>query len=382
MKAATRRLIVLWVGVVAIGAVSGALGAGLVLSAFRPGPVPVFQMPDLSRPGPESDVAVTRTVARVLPSVVSIDITEKQATSTKRSTPADIMHLGGGSGFFISDDGLVVTNKHVISDATVDYTVITQDGGKWPAKVLALDPTFDLGVLKIDGATSVFPALALGDSDALKVGQTVIAIGNALAEFQNSVTKGVISGLNRSLYAGDVGDEELIEEAIQTDAAINPGNSGGPLINLDGEVVGMNTAISDGAQSLGFALPSSVLSRAVESVRKYGRIVRPWIGVRFIPVDDSVQAEEKLPEAYGAFVSGSGKNQPGIEPNSPAAKAGLKEHDLILEVDGERIDDQHSLTTIVSRHQPGDVIVLRVWRTGKEMQIPLTLEERPADTTK
>ncbi|HVM90562.1 MAG TPA: trypsin-like peptidase domain-containing protein [Verrucomicrobiae bacterium] len=382
MKAATRRLIVLWIGVIVIGACSGAIGAGFVLSAFRHGPILVPT--DLTpRPALESDVSITQTVARVLPSVVSIDITEKPATSTRKTPTADIMHIGGGSGFFISDDGLVVTNKHVISETDVDYTVIAQDGSKWPAKVLALDPTFDLGVLKIDAPSSSFPSLALGDSDALQTGQTVIAIGNALAEFQNTVTKGVISGLNRSLYAGDYGDEELIEEAIQTDAAINPGNSGGPLINLNGEVVGMNTAISDGAQSLGFALPSSVLSRAIDSVRKYGRIVRPWIGVRFISVDESVQSDEKLPESYGAFVSGgTTKNEPAVEPGSPAAKAGLKDRDLILEVDGVRVDDQHSLTTIVSKHEPGDVVVLKIWRAGKELQIPLTLEERPTDPTK
>ena len=365
-----------------IGALSGAVAGMFVLSGLR------ISLPSLPKPAvqtvqAESDASVTALVDKVLPSVVSIDITEKQATSTKRTVSADIMHIGGGSGFFISEDGLIVTNKHVISDPDVDYTVITQDGGKWPAKVLALDPSFDLGVLKIESASGSFPALQLGDSDSLKTGQTVIAIGNALAEFQNSVTKGIISGLNRQLYAGDYGSEELIEEAIQTDAAINPGNSGGPLITLDGKVIGMNTAVSDDGQSLGFALPASTLQHAADSVRKYGRIVRPWIGVRYIPIDADVQTQEKLPYPYGALVrGGTGKGEPAVEPGSPAEKAGLKAEDVILEMDGEHVGEARSLSSLVSRHVPGDTVTLKVLRAGKEIQIPLTLEERPSDSKK
>jgi serine protease Do len=328
---------------------------------------------------PESDASISRLVDRVLPSVVSIDITQRRSTSTRPLAFSSLMHLGGGSGFFISTDGLVVTNKHVISDKDVDYTVITQDGRELSAKVIALDPSFDLGVLKIDSTSSSFPALELGDSDSLRTGQTVIAIGNALAEFQNSVTKGIISGLNRSLYAADEGDGELIEEAIQTDAAINPGNSGGPLINLDGKVIGMNTAVSDGAQSLGFAMPSSILAHAVESVRVYGRIVRPWIGVRYIPVDEEVASREKLLKPYGALIRGGIGDMRAIEPNSPAEKAGLMAEDVILELDGEEVGGARSLSSIIARHIPGDVVTLKVLRKGGEIQIPLTLEERPAE---
>jgi serine protease Do len=378
MRPSTKRTLGIWLGACVVGGLSGATAGMLVLSDLHI-PVPIIPKPPAQT---ESDASVTGLVAKVLPSVVSIDITQKAASSTRRSIAADLLHLGGGSGFFISEDGLIVTNKHVISDSSVDYTVITQDGEKYPAKVLALDPSFDLGVLKIDAPTSTFPALELGNSDDLKTGQTVIAIGNALAEFQNSVTKGIISGLNRQLYAGDYGSEELIEEAIQTDAAINPGNSGGPLITLDGKVIGMNTAVSDGAQSLGFALPASVLSHAVESVRAYGRIVRPWIGVRYIPVDADVQTKEKLPYPYGALIRGSGKTEPAIEPDSPAAKAGLQAEDVLLELDGEHIGELRSLSSLVSRHIPGDQVVLKVLRDGKEIQIPVMLEERPADSNK
>jgi S1-C subfamily serine protease len=205
----------------------------------------------------------------------------------------------------------------------------------------------------------------------------VIAIGNALAEFRNSVTMGVVSGLNRSLMAGDLENEELIEEAIQTDAAINPGNSGGPLITLDGKVVGMNTAVSDGAQSLGFALPSNALARAVESVQKFGRIVRPWIGVRYIPVDAEVAQSESLSKEYGALILGNGRRDPGIVVGSPASKADLRERDVILEIDGERVGDPRSLATIISRLAPEQTVILKIARGDKELQIPVKLEERP-----
>lgn len=330
-----------------------------------------------ARSGDRADQDVVDVVERVLPSVVSIDIKQNvdELATFRSGFPIGSISVGGGTGFFISEDGLVVTNRHVISDPDADYIVITQDGNEYPATVVGLDPAMDLGVLKVDG--SGFPALELGDSDALKPGQTVIAIGNALAEFQNSVTKGIVSGLNRNIVAGEFGREELIEEAIQTDAAINPGNSGGPLLTLDGKVVGMNTAITDGAQSLGFALPSNALFRAVESVRKYGRIVRPWIGVRYVPVDEEVAESEELPTSYGALILGD-RNNSGVVTDSPAEKAGLRERDLILEINGERVGERRSLAAIVARLLPGETVTLKVWRDGQEIQIPLILEERPS----
>lgn len=364
MRFTRRTLGFLIVGSVASGAAAGALSAALLFSATRFSVSATFTDPAVRRFA-EDDAAVTAVVDRVLPSVVSIDIRERETyrRGVASSTPAQLS-IGGGSGFFISEDGLVVTNRHVIADGDVDYFVMSQDGKEYPANVLALDPSLDLGVLKVEGGG--FPALELGDSDALRPGQTVIAIGNALAEFQNSVTKGIVSGLNRHLYAGDFGEEELLEEAIQTDAAVNPGNSGGPLLTLDGKVVGMNTATSDLAQSLGFALPSNALRRAVESVRLYGRIVRPWIGVRYVPQEDGA-----------LIVRGANKNEPAIEPGSPAAKAGLREADVIMAVDGMPVDLDHSLGSAIVRRAPDDVIILKVRRGDETLRIPLTLEERP-----
>lgn len=296
------------------------------------------------------------------------------ATSTLRT-----MRIGGGSGFFISADGMVVTNRHVVDDEKAEYTVLTQDGASYKAKILATDPVLDLAVLKVDGSN--FPHLELGDSDQATVGQTVIAIGYALGEFENTVTKGVVSGLNRRLVAGDgMAGSEVIEAAIQTDAAINPGNSGGPLIDLNGRVIGINTAISEQAQSLGFALPGSVVRRAVESVQKSGRIVRPWIGIRYVPIDEEVKAVYKLNQDQGVFIlPGDSKADPAVIPGSPAEKAGLKEKDILLAINGEVISPTSTVTMLLQKYAPGDTLSLKIARDNKEQVIQVTLEERKPD---
>ncbi len=285
------------------------------------------------------------------------------------------LRVGGGSGFLVAADGYVVTNRHVVEDKNAEYTVVLQDGREFPGKVLALDPSLDLAVVKIDGTN--FPFLPLGDSDQIQIGQTVIAIGNALAEFQNTVTKGVISGVNRRLVAGGGLNTEVIEGALQTDAAINPGNSGGPLIDLQGRVIGMNTAISEDAQSLGFALPINLAKQAVESVKRTGKIIRPWIGVRYIDVDQELADQKHLPHAYGVLVQGGlTKADPAVIPDSPADKAGIKADDVILELNGQVLDSTHPLTTLIARYAPGDQVTVKIWRAGQEQMLTLKLEER------
>lgn len=341
-----------------------------LLAGFVGGTISGLQSPGSAPLAQGEDRATVNLVKQSLPGVVSITITRPSTTLFPQ------ILVGGGSGFFVSADGVIVTNKHVVGDADAQFMVLTQDGKKYPAKVMATDPVLDLALMKVEGKD--FPFLELGDSDQLAIGQSVIAIGNALAEFQNSVTKGIISGLHRRLVAGNNRNQtEVIEEAIQTDAAINPGNSGGPLINAAGRVIGVNTAISQDGQSLGFALPINAVKRAWESVQKNGRIVRPWIGVRYIQVDDDIATRSYLTYSYGALVLRG--DQPGdlaVVPGSPAEKAGLKENDLILEINGQKLDVDHSLSSIISRAAPGDKVTLKIARDGKEMTLTVTLEER------
>jgi serine protease Do len=284
--------------------------------------------------------------------------------------------IGGGTGFFITADGMIVTNKHVVSDASADYTVIAGDGKEHPAKVLARDPVNDIAVIKIDGNN--YPVLNMGNSDGLKVGQTVVAIGNSLGEFTNTVSKGIISGLKRTVTAGGgFGESETLTNIIQTDAAINPGNSGGPLLDINGEVIGINVAMAQGAQNIGFAIPASQIKRITDQVKTTGKITTPYIGVRYIPVDDQLQKDNNLPFNYGVLVArGAQITDLAVIPGSPADKAGISENDIILEIDGKKIDQNNSLSEMIAQHNVGDTITLKVWHKGSTQDVKVTLEER------
>lgn len=288
--------------------------------------------------------------------------------------------VGGGSGFFVSADGLVMTNKHVIEDDEASYTVFTSEGKKYEAEVVAKDPFMDIALVRVKGGGS-FPFLTFGDSGKLKLGQTVIAIGNPLGEFRNSVSVGVISGLARSIVAGDGrGNSEQLEEVIQTDAAINPGNSGGPLLNSSGNVIGVNVAVAFGSENIGFALPSNVVKGVVRSVRETGEIVRPYIGIRYVQVDERLQEKNNLPVDYGALVArGETREDLAVMPGSPADKAGIVENDIILEVDGVKLDPDRSLGALIRMKNVGDVISLTILHKGKEMLVRVTLERAPKE---
>lgn len=366
-----------------VGALAGGATALVVPYFSRPSPVSVSSTPELLITSGDEQV-VTGVVQRVLSSVVAIGVSESVAartnsgmatSSSKMRIPEMRRKIGGGSGFFVSADGLIVTNRHVVEDAKADYTVTLEDGTTYPARVLDRDPSLDLAILKVE--ISQAPSLSLGDSDGVRIGETVLAIGNALARFQNTVTKGIISGTNRHILADGVGGSELIEGAIQTDAAINLGNSGGPLINLKGEVVGVTTAVSGDGQSLGFAIPSNAVKQAVESVKRSGHIVRPWLGVRYFMIDDEVSEANNLPVKYGALVSrGPLPKDAAVAPGSPADKAGILENDIILEVEQQKLTENHSLASALSSFSPGDRVHIRVLRHGEEKQLILTLDER------
>ncbi|QQR78098.1 MAG: trypsin-like peptidase domain-containing protein [Candidatus Moraniibacteriota bacterium] len=347
---------------------------------------------------PLEDQAIVSVVERGSPAVVSIVITKDVpkvrnfyrspfgspffGTPSRPSTDDEDEEstkqtIGSGSGFLVSSDGYIVTNKHVVADTKAEYTVITSDKKEYPATVLALDPVNDIAVIKVNG--DAFPALSLGDSDTIRVGQTAIAIGNPLGEFANSVSRGIISGLKRRVVAGSgVGrDEEVLRDIIQTDAAINPGNSGGPLLNLAGEVIGINVAVAQGAENIGFAIPVNQIKRAVDEVKRTGKIAVPYLGVRYILLDEEVAKAAGLSVEYGALIQrGQNITDLAIVPGSPADKAGLVENDIILEIDGQRVDVDHPLANLIGVHQVGDTVKLKILHKGEEQELSVRLEER------
>ncbi|MDI6777943.1 MAG: trypsin-like peptidase domain-containing protein [Patescibacteria group bacterium] len=350
---------------------------------------------------PDEESAVTKAVEKASPAVVSIIISKdvpkmqdffsdpfsfdpffnpfgsRQQQAPNNQGETEKQEIGGGSGFVIAKDGLIVTNRHVVSDQEASYTVMTNDGKKYDAKVMAIDPTNDVAILKIETGINL-PILELADSSNLKIGQTVIAIGNSLGEFRNTVSKGIISGLKRNVTAGDgFGQAETLSEVIQTDAAINPGNSGGPLLNINGQVIGVNVAMAQGAENIGFALPINLVKKDIESVKTKGKIVQPYIGVRYIPVTKDIQKQNNLPFDYGALVlRGQQMTDFAVVPGSPADKAGIVENDIILELNGVKIDDKNQLSDQIAKFNVGETVNLKIWHKGEEKTVQVKLEER------
>ena len=284
--------------------------------------------------------------------------------------------VGGGSGFIVSADGLILTNKHVVLDTEAEYTVLTNKGEKYEAKVLARNPVRDLAILKIDPPIDGLPVVKLGDSDTIRLGQTAIAIGNTLGEFRNTVSVGVISGLARTITASGSGFTEIIQGVIQTDAAINRGNSGGPLLNLKGEVIGINTAIISGAQNIGFAIPINQAKRDIQSVKETGSIKVPFLGVRYFGITPELAEAQNFPVKYGALIRGN-EHELAVFPDSSAAKAGLQAEDIILELNSERVEKDRPLGLLIHKYNIGDTITLKIWRGGDILMLQATLEERP-----
>lgn len=333
-------------------------------------------------PQTTQEEAIIQAVNETSDAVVSIIVTEyieqyyftpfEESPLQRRIEQREV---GGGSGFIVSEEGMILTNKHVILSDNADYSVLTNDGQTFPAKVLAKDPVQDLAVIKIE-PESPLPVVKLGDSGKLQIGQTVIAIGNVLGEFQNSVSVGVISGLGRTITAQGGGLVETLEDVIQTDAAINQGNSGGPLLNLKGEVVGINTATVVSGENIGFAIPINKAKKGIEQVQNLGKIVYPFLGVRYVLVNETIQKENNLPISYGAWIQKGNSGEPAIFPDSAAEKAGLRENDIILEFNGEKITTENTLAKIIVRYDPGDKVVLKILRGKEERNIEVTLGSR------
>ncbi len=297
----------------------------------------------------------------------------------QRQIGTEKQEVGGGTGFFVSNDGYIVTNRHVVDADNVEYSVVTNDGETFPVTVIAKDSALDIGILKVD-ADQQFPFLAFGDSKDVRLGETAVAIGNVLAQFPNSVSVGVISGLSRDIVAGDnAGSVESLEGVIQTDAAINRGNSGGPLLNLAGEVIGVNVAVAGNGENIGFALPASSVASAYESVKKHGEIIRPFIGVRYVQLDETIARRNNVDRNYGVLVvRGSSQEELAVVPGSPADKAGIVENDIILEIENKKLNGAQSFASMIRDYAVGDTITLKVLHDGEEKEVVVKLEKAPA----
>ncbi len=284
--------------------------------------------------------------------------------------------IGGGSGFIISRDGYVLTSNHVVADTTADYTVIIDPKHKHAAKVLSRNPINDIAVLKIEGRH--FPWINLANSDTIQIGEEVVAIGNALGEFTDTLSKGIVSGLSRYITAFGGADNQMqnLRGLIQTDAAINPGNSGGPLVNMKGQVIGINTAMIMGAQNIGFAIPVNYAKKDLAEVKKFGKIVVPFLGVRYVIISKDMAKANKLPVEDGALVVREMLGEHPVIKGSAADKAGIKEFDILLEVNGQKITAQNPLASILQKCKIGQETHFKVLREGQELTLKAVLSEK------
>ncbi|MEW5805311.1 MAG: trypsin-like peptidase domain-containing protein [Patescibacteria group bacterium] len=346
----------------------------------------------LSQPVADYEAQVVKVVEKSNPSVVSVIVSKDLPVFEQyyvnpfedfgievppgfgvpqyRQKGTEKKEIGSGSGFIVSANGLIATNKHVVADPAADYTVIFNNGDQIPAEVIARDPDFDLAILEVK--KNDLTPLPLGDSDKLKLGQTVVAIGNALGEFKNTVSVGVVSGLDRNLMV----EGQNFKDLIQTDAAINRGNSGGPLLNLRSQVIGINTAMALSAENIGFAIPINQIKKIIEQVERTGSLEIAYLGVYYQIITPEIQKAKNLPVNYGALIVSDNNGNAGVIPDSPAEAAGLKQGDIILEINREKINPDQTLADLLRKYSPGDKVNLTTLRKDKEIIAEVVLGER------
>lgn len=313
----------------------------------------------------EEDIA--SVVSKVSPSVVSV-LTKSRGNSSPFGTAEQ---EGAGTGIVVGKDGYILTNKHVIDGANT-VSVVLSDGTSYDnVKVLGTDPLNDVAFLKVPDVNNL-PVAELGDSTSIRVGQKVIAIGNSLGQYQNTVTSGIISGTGRPISAQSGQTVESLTDLIQTDAAINPGNSGGPLLNLKGQVIGINTAIIEDAQGIGFSIPISSTKGILKGVLAGKNVERAYLGVNYLPITAEVAKQYNLSVKKGAYVFAS-SGSTAVVAGSPAEKAGLKDKDIITKVGDIEVGDRGSIATLVAEYAPGDTIVLTILRGGQTVTAKVTL---------
>ncbi|MDO8511871.1 MAG: trypsin-like peptidase domain-containing protein [bacterium] len=393
-----RSTMVLLLVCVGLGFIGGLVGAGVVNQRVSKNPINTGVNLNTAMPqrGGSGD-SIVNVVDQTSPAVVAISIIKN--IQQVRNVPVDPFdsqffgqspfriqvqqptgtpipqEVGGGSGFIVDSSGLIITNKHVVSDESASYEVVLKSGDRLKAKVVAQDPLFDLAILKVEKTN--LPTLQFADSSKIKVGQIVVAIGNPLGEFPNSVSAGIVSGIGRQVQAGNsyTGEVETLNSVIQTDAAINPGNSGGPLLDLSGQVVGVNSATAGSAENISFAIPANEASRAISDYKKDGRVVRAILGVRYVSITPEIKDQNKLAVDHGALVVSGGTQAPAVLLGSGAEKAGIKEGDIITKVGGQDVTSEKSLQSFVGDKRPGDTLVLTVLSKDVEKNITVFLTE-------
>jgi serine protease Do len=362
--------------------IMGSIGVGVFLEKSR---IKIDDSSKLTREFVNEESVVTKVVQEATPSVVTVSISKTQVVTynpffgndffsqffgipSQNQQETKKIEQDIGTGFIISSDGLIVTNKHVVADLEAKYKVIIGKDEVAEVKNVYRDPLNDLAILKVE-RNDLKPVL-MGDSDKIKVGQSVIAIGTALGEFRSTVTTGVISGVGRGITAGSPFEgSERLENVIQTDAAINPGNSGGPLFNSFGEVIGVNVAVSQSGQNIGFALPINIVKESIENFRTTGEFERPYLGVAYQMITKQAALLNEVPQ--GAYVQ-------DVVKDGPADKSGIKQGDIILQIDGKKLNDEKnsSVVTIINKKKIGDEVEVKVWRDKEELMLRIKLEKR------
>lgn len=359
--------------------ISIAIALGIIAAiVLNEGQIKNFlNLPPLDFEAPKLPSSITQTIVQEENAI--IDVVEKSSASVvaigvsqRVIDPLDLFALPRrenntiGTGFVVSSEGIIVTNKHVVLDPGNRYTVVTRDGERYEVRRIYRDPVFDLALVKIDGSN--LKALELGDSSQIKVGQTAIAIGNALGRFTNTVTTGIVSGLGRAVTANDPfeGSFERLEDLIQTDAAINPGNSGGPLLNSRGQVIGLNTATTEGAQNIGFAIPINSVKPIIEQFIEKGTVSRPYLGIRYRFIDGDLAIINKVPQ--GIYIQ-------EVIIDSPAEKSGIRPGDIITKISNQSIDSENKVSEILGKSNVGDRLNIEFWRDGQTLNITSVVED-------
>lgn len=347
--------------------VSAALGAILVLVA----------QDDLRQTIVNNTREVIARESEIISNIADTVGKSTVAITTQTVTPDTLfsnpeVFSAAGTGIIISQDGYIITNSHVIPEGVDEVTVTLSDGRSFDnVKVVGRGRVNDVAFLKIRDVSGLKPA-DLGNSSQMEVGEKVIAIGNALGRFQNTVTVGVLSGVGRPIVTRSGGEVQRLENLFQTDAAINPGNSGGPLVNLEGEVIGINTAVAKGAEGIGFAIPIDDVKGLIKSVVTEGELIRPFLGVRTVTVTPAIAAQVGIEAENGAYIV-----RGGIVEGSPADQAGLKPGDVIVKVEGQKVNEDHVLGSVIAQYDVGETISLTIKRDGETKQIEVTLAEFP-----